>query len=59
MDLILKGGRVIDPSQGLDGIRDVGFTGGRVAAIGENLSAGTAEVRQNSSASMPSDVPPQ
>ena len=45
MDLILKGGRVIDPSQGLDGIRDVGFTGGRVAAIGENLSAGTAEVR--------------
>ena len=25
MDLILRGGRVIDPSQGLDGIRDVGF----------------------------------
>ena len=45
MDLILKGGRVIDPSQGLDGIRDVGFAGGRVAAIGTNLSVGTAEVR--------------
>ena len=45
MDLILKGGRVVDPSQGLDGILDVGFAGGRVAAVGANLSAGTAEVR--------------
>ena len=45
MDLILKGGHVIDPSQGLDGILDVGFAGGRVAAVGKNLSAGTAEVR--------------
>ena len=38
MDLILKGGRVIDPSQGLDGIRDVGFAGGRVAAIGTSCA---------------------
>jgi len=45
MDLILKGGRVVDPSQGLDGILDVGFAGGRVAAVGANLSAGTADVR--------------
>ena len=33
MDLILRGGRVIDPGQGLDGVRDVGFANGKVAAI--------------------------
>lgn len=43
-DTILSGGRVIDPSQGLDAIRDVGFAGGKVAAVGERLkvSPGTA-----------------
>ena len=45
-DLILKGGRVIDPSQNLDGIADVAFADGKVAAVGKDLkgSAGT-EVR--------------
>jgi dihydroorotase len=38
-DLILKGGRVIDPSQNHDGVADVAFTGGKVAKIGSNLSA--------------------
>src|ERR1700736_6491996 len=46
VDLILKGGRVIDPSQRLDGVMDVGFGDGKVAAIGTNLAAGPAtEVR--------------
>ena len=45
MDLILRGGRVIDPSQGLDGIRDVGFASGKVAAIASHLDSATAEVR--------------
>ncbi len=45
MDLILKGGRVIDPSQGLDGIRDVGFAGGKVAAIAPKLEAAGAQLR--------------
>ncbi len=36
-DLILKGGEVIDPSQNLRGIRDVGFKDGKVAVISENL----------------------
>ncbi len=45
MDLILKGGRVIDPSQGLDGVRDVGFADGKVAAIAASIPKGTAEVR--------------
>ena len=39
-DLILKGGRVIDPSQKLDGITDVAFAGGKVAAVGKSLKAG-------------------
>jgi dihydroorotase len=45
-DLILKGGRVIDPSQKLDGIADVAFKDGTVAAVGKDLkaSAGT-EIR--------------
>jgi len=39
-DLILRGARVIDPSQNLDRITDVRFHGGRVAAIGDNLQSG-------------------
>ncbi|MFN4142931.1 amidohydrolase/deacetylase family metallohydrolase [Aestuariivirga sp.] len=45
MDLILRGGRVIDPSQGLDGVRDVGFKNGKVAAIAGKLEGQGAEVR--------------
>ena len=33
-DLMLCGGRVIDPAQSLDGVMDVAITGGRVAALG-------------------------
>jgi dihydroorotase len=32
-DLIIRGGRVIDPSIGLDAVRDVAISGGRVAAV--------------------------
>ncbi|MBM3554882.1 MAG: amidohydrolase/deacetylase family metallohydrolase [Alphaproteobacteria bacterium] len=38
-DLVLRGGRVIDPGQGIDRVGDVAFTGGKVAAIGPDLSA--------------------
>lgn len=37
LDLIVKGGRVIDPSQGIDGILDVGVHYGRIAAIEPDL----------------------
>ena len=43
LDLVLHGGRVIDPSQGIDGVMDVGFEDGRVAKIGGELSG--ADVR--------------
>ena len=39
-NLLLKGGRVIDPAQKLDRTVDVHFMGGRVAAIGPDLAAG-------------------
>ncbi len=37
-DLVLKGGRVMDPSQGIDRTADVAFAKGRVAAIGFGLT---------------------
>ncbi len=37
LDLVLKGGHVIDPAAGLDGVLDVAFAGGKVAAIGTDL----------------------
>jgi dihydroorotase len=36
-DLILRGGRVIDPSQKLDAVTDVAFAGGKVARVGPGL----------------------
>ena len=41
-DLILRGGRVIDPSQKLDAVTDVGFAAGKVAAVGSELKADPA-----------------
>ncbi len=43
--LLLRGARVIDPSQDLDRVADVKFENGVVAAVGERLEAGGAEVR--------------
>ena len=39
-DIVLRGGRVIDPESGLDAVRDVAVAGGRVAEIGEGLWPG-------------------
>jgi cytosine/adenosine deaminase-related metal-dependent hydrolase len=44
MDLVLRGGRVVDPESGLDAVRDVAVSGGRVAEIGNSLAPGPAEV---------------
>jgi dihydroorotase len=40
-DLVLKGGRVIDPAQNIDAVLDVAFAGGNVAAVGPNLGPAT------------------
>src|SRR5262249_51763682 len=39
-DLVILNGRVIDPESGVDGIRAVGITGGKIAAVEEgNLAS--------------------
>jgi dihydroorotase len=37
-DLIIRGGLVVDPSIGLDAIRDVAITGGKIVAVDANLT---------------------
>ena len=41
--LLLKGGRVIDPASGLDGVRDVLVTDGRIDQIAPRLDSADAE----------------
>lgn len=36
-DLVLKGGRVIDPANGTDAVLDVAVAGGKIAAVGADL----------------------
>lgn len=36
-ELVLRNGRVIDPSQGIDRVTDVAFAAGKVAAVGDGL----------------------
>ena len=42
-DVVLRGGRVIDPESGLDAVRDVAIAGDRVAAVGTGLPPGRQE----------------
>lgn len=44
MRYIIKGGRVIDPSQQLDEVLDILIDDGRIAALGKGLAAENAEV---------------
>jgi dihydroorotase len=37
-DFVLRGGRVIDPAQGIDRLADVAFADGRVVAVGHGLT---------------------
>jgi dihydroorotase len=41
-DLVIRGGRVIDPAQGIDAPRDVAFRDGKVAALEASIEAGAA-----------------
>ena len=42
-DLIVSGGRVIDPSQGIEAVRDVALVGGKVALVAESIPADQAQ----------------
>ncbi|OJY36893.1 MAG: dihydroorotase [Rhizobiales bacterium 65-9] len=44
-DLILKNGRVVDPGQGIDGVFDVAFANGKVAALESSITADAADIR--------------
>jgi dihydroorotase len=39
-DVVVTGGRVVDPANGVDGIRDIGIKKGRIAAVAPKLAAG-------------------
>ena len=43
-DLLIRGGRVIDPSLRLDAIRDVAIAGGRIAGVEPAIGAEAAEI---------------
>ena len=43
-DVVLRGGRVIDPESGLDAVRDVAIAGDRVARVGPGLPSGRLEL---------------
>jgi dihydroorotase len=43
-DLVITGGRVIDPATGLDGIRDVAVSDGKVAKIESAIATGGARI---------------
>ena len=42
-DLVIKGGRVIDPSATIDGVRDIAIVGGRIVAVEPSITADAAE----------------
>jgi dihydroorotase len=43
-DLLIKGGRVIDPSRKLNAVQDVAIKGGRIAAVQTNIAGDAAEM---------------
>ncbi len=44
MNVILKNGRVVDPANGIDGIRDIRIEAGRIARVGTDLPTDDAQV---------------
>src|SRR5262245_37195866 len=42
-DLLIRGGRVIDPAQGIDGLFDVAVQEGRIAAVQASISSDSAK----------------
>jgi hypothetical protein len=50
-DVVLAGGRVIDPASGLDGVRHVGIRGGTIAAVSAAPLKGTTTLTSAASSS--------
>ena len=51
-DLVLKGGRVVDPAQKMDGVADVAIRNGRIAAVAATLPPHRASRIENVSGSV-------
>lgn len=45
LDLILRGARVIDPRNGIDGVMDVGFADGKVAKVAARIADSAKQTR--------------
>jgi dihydroorotase len=43
-DLVLKGGRLVDPANGIDGRMDIAIRKGRIAAVAPDLDPGTGKM---------------
>lgn len=43
-DIVLRGGRVLDERNGVDGVFDVAITAGKIAAVGKDLATAGAKV---------------
>lgn len=43
-DLLLKGAHVVDPLNGVNGVNDVAVEGGKIAAVGPDLTGPAREV---------------
>jgi dihydroorotase len=43
-DTVVKGGRLIDPKNGVDAVRDIGIRKGRIAAVAPKLDPGKAKI---------------
>jgi dihydroorotase len=46
-DLLLKGGHVVDPKNGINRVMDVAVSGGKIAKVGENIPAADAKTVAN------------
>ena len=51
-DLLLKGGTVLDPDQGIEGVMDVAVAGGKIAALKDEIAPGEAARMLNMAGSM-------
>lgn len=49
-DIVLRGGRVLDERNGVDGLFDVAIRGGKIAAVGKDLAVAGAKVEDVSGA---------
>ncbi len=52
-DLLLRGGHVVDPASGLDGVADVAVTAGKIAAVGPNLPGPARPAKPSASRIVP------